>query len=86
MKTLLAIILILFFIFCLYIGHRWDKMLDEYFETPRFKLPDEITIKIVKEKPARPSAGQNEPSSESAEKVPYSSSGSLVEKEVSTSD
>lgn len=52
---------------CLYWGSLWSKSIEEYFNSPKYDLPDEFTIEVVKEKStisAKPSASQTGPSAQ----------------------
>ena len=64
-------------LFWIAFARRWSKSIGEYFDSPKYDLPDEITVEIVKEKPnypAKPSASQTELSAQlsSAEENPSS--------------
>lgn len=66
MKILAWVIMIGGFLFWMVFARRWSKSIDEYFDSPEYNLPSEITIEMVKEKPqaqVKQSASQTAPSS-----------------------
>lgn len=59
-------------IYWILFAYAFDETIDEYFDSPKIKLPDQITIEIVREKknsPAEPSASQTSPSSPTSEQA-----------------
>ena len=74
-EIFIIIFLILGSIFWIVVAYGYLKSIDDYFDTPKFDIPDELTIEIVKETPEHQEVSQTSPSmqpSSASESLPCS--------------